>query len=513
MVISVNNTCEAAVFSIVPKSGVNFPQLIPVGGQATAYYTVTNTTGSFRAGNYVKYLPPNTTQVTSDNNVPDLCGATFSLAANASCTLELNINGPIDSNVSNPKQHLIVCLGNCVTCCAGTQFPLNVREAKLKFEVQPSHATPYATTTGVITPSVVVSVLDNNNQLITNTSIPIRLSISHQPNTGIYTGLLFGTRTVNSQSGIAAFNDLSITQIGTGYTLAAASEYATSTVSSPFNITQSTAGYTKTSEKDGSFEILDLSGLGPSFQGIVPAYLDYGTNPINAEEFENFSEPGYVKNSPRQPVFDYGNTFGSPNAPAGPLITSEIGGYTWGLIAEVQNFDWPFDPSNYPAPPPSSGWQAGYTSPTVPENVVKYTIDNKNQPYIFTTVDDSGNPILRFFITDEWGNVYLMKSANAANDTPEKLLAAFNAAVLPAGWTKSTGYLTQYLYGVPAKGGENNLFSSYQEFRDSGDNSYFQIFWSETGNSIAQQIGYPMPIWAGPADTRVNGTTGNDLLS
>ena len=63
-----------------------------------------------------------------DGTVPNLCGATFSLAASASCTLELNITGAVNGNDPNPKDHLFVCLGGCVTCCAGTNFPLNVKQ-------------------------------------------------------------------------------------------------------------------------------------------------------------------------------------------------------------------------------------------------------------------------------------------------------------------------------------------------------------------------------------------------
>ena len=119
-------TSHAAVFSIVPKAGTSLPTTVAVGGSVKAYYTVTNTTGSSHAGNYVKYLPLNVTQVTSDGAVPDLCSTTFLLAANASCTLELKITGAVNGNDPNPQDHLFVCLGGCTTCCAGTNFPLNV---------------------------------------------------------------------------------------------------------------------------------------------------------------------------------------------------------------------------------------------------------------------------------------------------------------------------------------------------------------------------------------------------
>ena len=117
---------HAAVFSIVPKAGTSLPTGVIIGGSVKALYTVTNTTGSAHSGNYVKYLPANTRQVTVDSTYPDLCGATFHLASKASCTLELNVVGPVNAYDPNPQDHLFVCLGGCVTCCAGTNFPLNV---------------------------------------------------------------------------------------------------------------------------------------------------------------------------------------------------------------------------------------------------------------------------------------------------------------------------------------------------------------------------------------------------
>jgi hypothetical protein len=119
---------HTAVFSIVPKAGTSLPTHLTVGASVKAFYTVTNTTGSFHAGNYVKYIPANTTQVTVDANYPDLCGATFQLASKSSCTLELNVKGPVNGYDPNPKSHLFVCLGGCVTCCAGTNYPLNVMQ-------------------------------------------------------------------------------------------------------------------------------------------------------------------------------------------------------------------------------------------------------------------------------------------------------------------------------------------------------------------------------------------------
>ncbi len=104
-----------------------------------------------------------------------------------------------------------------------------------------------------------------------------------------------------------------------------------------------------------------------------------------------------------------------------------------------------------------------------------------------------------------------MKSSNRANDTPALISEAFAAAVLPDGWSKSTGYLPQDFYGYPIYG--NGMNAAFDDLRDSGDNAYTQIIWGTNGNSLAQQIGSPMPIYASPAGSRLNGSeSGNSSM-
>lgn len=117
---------HSAVFNIVPKTGTSLPTIVIEGGSVQAFYTITNNTGQFHAGNYIKYLPPNTTQITHDSNYPNLCNTHFDLESKKSCTLALQITGSINAHDPNPQHHLFACLGGCVTCCAGTNEPLNV---------------------------------------------------------------------------------------------------------------------------------------------------------------------------------------------------------------------------------------------------------------------------------------------------------------------------------------------------------------------------------------------------
>lgn len=167
-------SCNAAVFNIVPQSPL--PTTVPQGGATKAYYTVTNTTGSFHAGNFVKYLPPNVTQVDIDGSVPNLCGSTFSLAAGTSCTLELNVTGAVNGGDSNARNHLFVCLGGCVTCCAGTNYPLNVKVTQIQIA-------PTVSTTNPIDGSTNVPVSTN---IVITFSIPMNTSTLIPSNVRLY---------------------------------------------------------------------------------------------------------------------------------------------------------------------------------------------------------------------------------------------------------------------------------------------------------------------------------------
>lgn len=111
-------------FTIVPLG--TLPTTVSAGASVSAKYTVTNNTGTTRINNYVKYLPPNVTQVTTGTGV---CGPTFTLAplgqAGDSCTLSLIVSGAVNASDPDPRQHLFVCFPGGVAC-AGTNSPLNV---------------------------------------------------------------------------------------------------------------------------------------------------------------------------------------------------------------------------------------------------------------------------------------------------------------------------------------------------------------------------------------------------
>src|SRR5262249_26610949 len=83
-----------------------------------------------------------------------------------------------------------------------------------------------------ITPAVTVEILDQFGNL-TSSSASVTMAIGTNPSGGT----LSGTTTQTASGGIATFNDLSINNVGNGYTLTASSSGLTGSTSSSFNIT------------------------------------------------------------------------------------------------------------------------------------------------------------------------------------------------------------------------------------------------------------------------------------
>jgi hypothetical protein len=122
----------ALPFNVVPKPGTALPTSYSPGQVLYAYYTVTNSTGTQRNNNYTQYLPPNVSQITSGGTYSDTCGSSFNLgrngAANDSCTLQLDISGPVNNEDPDQTHHLFVCFPGGKTC-AGTNYPLNITQS------------------------------------------------------------------------------------------------------------------------------------------------------------------------------------------------------------------------------------------------------------------------------------------------------------------------------------------------------------------------------------------------
>jgi len=100
----------------------------------------------------------------------------------------------------------------------------------LQFSTQPVNTQAGST----ITPAVQVAYYDGVTGAIDTTFTgPITLAIGNNP----AGGTLGGTLTVNAVAGVATFSDLSINNVGTGYTLVASAAAVTDVPSSAFDIT------------------------------------------------------------------------------------------------------------------------------------------------------------------------------------------------------------------------------------------------------------------------------------
>lgn len=380
--------CTTNVFAlpltIVPKADTNFPTQMTPGYNVTAYYTITNNTASTLHELYVKSLPRNVSQVTTNGDYADTCGATFDLNSGESCTLQLLISGPVDGSVGDK---LFVCSPGGKTC-SGTAYPLKVS--------------------------------------------------------------------------IAPWEAITV-----------------------------------------SYEIIYTANVIDHPRDFVQAYKEGGSNPITSTEWETYTPPeGYTKNTTRYLQFDESISLGGPGDPIGTetyITTSD--GYTWGAISNVISAMWPYDSSQYTFPSNLGTFYAGNLTVTPPAGVVKLSSNYKSQLMKYYANENGVSPgtpgaipILRYFITDEWGNKYIMQASDY--DTPAEVTASFEAAILPAGWTKEQSFLSEDFILYPAKGPANTF--QYALIRDNQNNTYDQITWSSSGTMLAAQIQESgMPIWGG----------------
>jgi len=177
-----------------------------------------------------------------------------------------------------------------------------------------------------------------------------------------------------------------------------------------------------------------------------------------------------------------------------------IDGYTWKFIAQTQSAMWPFSESAFPGM--QNGYQAAFQTTTPPPGAIKFSSNEKNQEMIFwarENNDPAGAPITRYFITDQWGNQYIM---GAAGDNPAGSLDPSNLPIATSTLDDATSLFPAYGAGSQAH---------FNLFRDSADNTFFQTVWGTSGHSIAEQIS-GMPIWSLASDDRIYGRNGDDNL-
>ncbi len=267
-----------------------------------------------------------------------------------------------------------------------------------------------------------------------------------------------------------------------------------------------------------AFEIISIEGVTQDIKSFLTVYAQAGSNPINAEEWETYTPPnGYIKNTTRYLEFQEGAFIASPGQPDGstiPITTPD--GYTWLTLTNAINAMWPYDPSQYTGIGTTGSFAAGAFVTTPPAGVVKFTSNYKGQNMKFFATESGVPPstsgavlIKRYFITDPWGNRFIMHSSNGS--TAEEVQALFDTAVLPSGWVKTTTTLTEDLILQPGYGPDNAY--EYNLIRDSADNAYHQIEWGTDGRSVGSQIDVSgMPIWGGRNNDTIKITQSYDNL-
>jgi len=101
----------------------------------------------------------------------------------------------------------------------------------LAFTVQPSTTLPLM----AIQPAVQVKALDAGGNPVTSFNGSVTIAIGHNGGT-VLPGTLSGTTTVTAVNGVATFSNLSIDQLGNGYTLVVSGANVFGAESAPFNI-------------------------------------------------------------------------------------------------------------------------------------------------------------------------------------------------------------------------------------------------------------------------------------
>src|SRR5437773_364573 len=112
-----------------------------------------------------------------------------------------------------------------------TAPPPPPQATQLVFTVQPSKTAPGAT----ITPAVEVTAVDDLGNRVTSFTGFVTVAIGHDGSL-LGNAVLSGTKMVRAVNGVARFSDLSIDQLGNGYTLQATASGLRSAESSAFNI-------------------------------------------------------------------------------------------------------------------------------------------------------------------------------------------------------------------------------------------------------------------------------------
>ncbi len=268
-----------------------------------------------------------------------------------------------------------------------------------------------------------------------------------------------------------------------------------------------------------AYEILNTSSVQSNPESAIPTYKNSGSNQMTESVWDATNSSGaytyqppapYIRNTTRYLQFNEQIFISSPGqAPGVTTILTTSDGYTWGAMSTAINAMYPFD--QYAAAGYTSAYQAGNAVTTPYPGTVKVTANYKAQDMKWWEYESgltSGKKLPRYFITDPYGNQYIMHASGES--TPATVLQAFNSAVLPDGWTKQGPvYLTEDKVLTPSVA--PGYIYEYNLIRDSADNTYHQCAWGLTGVSTNAQI-QGMPIWGATVPTTLKAVNSWDSL-
>jgi len=194
--------------------------------------------------------PPGDLTVTTSTTGLSLDLDGYTVTVDGSQTRAVASNGSVTFTGLPAGSHSVTLSGVAVNCTVNGSNPRSVDvpsgatasttyavscvpgpATALVFTVQPSNTGPSAT----ITPAVRATVVDAQRNTVTNFTGPVTIVIGR--NAGLLVpGTLSGTTTVTPVSGVATFSNLSIDQLGSGYTLRVSAAGLTGAESASFNI-------------------------------------------------------------------------------------------------------------------------------------------------------------------------------------------------------------------------------------------------------------------------------------
>jgi uncharacterized repeat protein (TIGR03803 family) len=203
----------------------------------------------------------------------------------------------------------VFAAGVCILCLAAQGQP-----TQLAFVQEPTTTQAGST----IAPSVTVAVEDVNGNVVTTDTSNVTVAVS--PGTP-WPGTLQGTLTVAAVSGVATFNNISVTAAGSSYTLQATDGALTAATSAAFTVTAAAPPFTYTLKLLGQF--IGTNGDGPFSRLVMDGSGNlYGTTFMGGNGYGTVYEIAAGSNT-ITPLASFNDTNGA--APYGGMVIDGLG--------------------------------------------------------------------------------------------------------------------------------------------------------------------------------------------